>query len=299
MNLPIIDKTIANKKVLIRGDIDVPLKDSKIVDDSRLQAIKPTIDFLLANNCQVTLCGHIDRPEGKIVPELSTKPIQGYFPDIKVLENLRFDPGEEANDESLTKELAGGQDVYVNEAFATCERAHASIVGVPKLLPHFAGFRLAKEIEILSKILENPAKPMVAIIGGIKWETKESLIKKMETIADAVVVSKDLEQAEGGKDVKLEAIDKYAETIARAATIVWNGPFGTVEDFTYQVGTRRLAELITNNETAYKVVGGGDTVAFIHKLGLENKFNWVSTGGGSMLKFLSGESLPGIEALYG
>lgn len=301
MKLPVVDASVAGKKVLVRGDIDVPLKmesgEWRIENDFRLQAIKPTIEFLLQNNCQVILCGHMGRPEGKVVPELSSKPIQDYFPKIKVLENLRFDPREEANEESLAKELADMAEVYVNEAFAACERAHASIVGVPRFLPHYAGFQLAKEVEMLSRVLENPARPLVAIVGGIKMETKMPLVTKMKIFADTVISNENLELIPDTKDVTPESVDKFAEIMAKAGTIVWNGPFGKIEEAAYQTGTKRLAQLIAGNQTAYKVVGGGDTVAFINKLGLTAKFDWVSTGGGSMLKFLAGEELPGIKAL--
>lgn len=295
MTLPVIDQVdIKGKKVLVRGDIDVPIKDGIIVDDTRLKDIKPTLGYLLENDCQITLCGHLGRPGGVAKSELSSAPIQKYFPNIKVLENLRFDPREEKNDPSLALELALNMDIFVNEAFAESYREVASISGVAKLLPHYAGFRLNEEVEKLSKVLNDPEKPMIVFIGGVKWETKDAFAQKMKSIADQVVTSKDLPP---GLDVKIEEIDKYKEVIANAATIVWNGPFGKVEDFTYQVGTRHLAELIVHNEMAYKVVGGGDTVAFLDKLGLTDKFNWVSSGGGSMLKFLSGEKLPGIEAL--
>jgi phosphoglycerate kinase len=321
MKLPIIDETVAGKRVLVRGDIDAPLvavsgERLAVSDDTRLRAISPTIEFLLKNNCKVTLCGHIGRPASadatarqaffvKPIAEWFAKMVNDQYPMINegnkfrigenlvVLENLRFDPREEANDSTFAEELARDQDIFVNEAFATCERAHTSIVGVPKLLPHFAGFRLAKEIEVLSQVLENPQHPLVVFIGGIKWETKEVFAAKMKTVADLVVSSKEMPP---GLDVKIEEIDKYKDQIAKAKTIVWNGPFGKIEDFTYQVGTKRLAELITASP-AYKIVGGGDTVAFVNKLGLTDKFDWVSTGGGSMLKLLAGEELPGVTAL--
>ena len=296
IKLPVVDESIKNKRVLVRGDIDVPLKDGQIVDDTRLKDIKPTLDFLLENKCQVILCGHIGRPasaDATARQALSTKPIQQYFPNIKVLENLRFDPREEANDEKLSKELADLADVFVNESFAESYRLVASL-SVARFLPHFAGFRLAKEVEILSKVMENPKRPLVVIIGGIKWETKEPAVVKMRSIAQTVITSKDFP---AGLDVKTEEIDKYQEVIARAATIVWNGPFGKIEDVTYQAGTRRLAELIASNKTAFKLVGGGDTVGFLDKLGLTEKFNWVCSGGGAMLHFLAGETLPGIELL--
>jgi len=319
MTLPAVDMAqVAGKKVLVRGDIDVPLKDGAIVDDTRLKDIKPTIDYLVQSGAEVILCGHIGRPAFADVSgryALSTKPIQEYFKEVKVLENLRFDPREEANDESLAKELAAMADIYVNEAFATCEREHASIVGVPKLLPHFAGFRLEKEVEVLTKVLENPQRPLLTIIGGAKPETKVPVILEMAKISDRVIVGGRLigsymcgtlealkkidviNLTDDGNDANLESVDQYQDLIKNAATVVWNGPLGMTENFTYQVGTRRLAELIVSNEKAYKIVGGGDTTAFINKLGLADKFQWVSSGGGSMLKFLSGETLPGIEAL--
>lgn len=284
MKLPIINETIKNKKVLVRGDIDVPLKP---FDDTRLKNIKPTIDFLLKQNCQVILCGHLGRPNGKIVPELSTRPIQEYFSSIKVLENLRFDPREENNNEDFARQLADMADIYVNEAFAASERAHASIVGVPKFLPHFAGFRLAKEVEILSKVLENPARPLLVIIGGAKIETKQPLIAKMKNFTDAVVV--------GGK-LATDEKDFFVESLPPAKTIVWNGVFGEIETG-HVVGTEKLIKLILENKEAYKIVGGGDTVWFLQKNNLLSNFDFVSTGGGSMLKLLAGEKLPGIEAL--
>lgn len=321
MKLPVVDEAeVRGKKVLVRGDIDVPLKDGVITDTTRLEAAKPTFDYLVQSGAQVTLCGHIGRPEGKVVPELSTKPIQEWLDKtfkqpIKVLENLRFDSREEANEEALAKELANGQDLYVDEAFAACERNHASISGVPKLLPHYAGFRLVKEVEVLENILQNPRRPLLTIIAGAKLETKVPAITQMARISENVIIGgrlignymngttealkkvKVINLTNDGKDASLESVDSYRELIAGAATIVWNGPLGAVEDYTYQIGTRRLAELIVNNEMAYKLIGGGDTVSFIDKLGLTDKFNWVSVGGGSMLKFLSGEKLPGIEAL--
>lgn len=318
MKLTSIDQSeIKGKKVLVRGDIDVPISNGLIADATRLEGIWPTLEYLLNNNNKVILCGHIGRPNGKAVPELSTQPVADWFKkkttgDLTVLENLRFDLREEANDESLAKELAAMADVYVNEAFAVSERAHASIVGVPKFLPHFAGFRLAKEIEVLGSVLENPKRPMLVIIGGAKLETKIPVISKMSSFADLVVVGgklvteypeKDddkvmvLDLIADAKDTTIDSIDRIKRSILDAGTIVWNGPMGEIEDYTYQVGTRRLAELISSNKDAYKIVGGGDTIGFIDKLGLARKFDWVCSGGGSMLKLLAGEKLPGIEAL--
>lgn len=326
MNLPLIDETIRDKKVFVRGDIDVPVsrrageQESRIEDDTRLKDILPTIEFLLKQNCTVLLAGHLGRPEGKEDMGLSSKPVAEWMAEklqtkvsvsgvclkgnicgfivtekLIVLENLRFDPREEANDETYAKELASLAEVYVNEAFATCEREHASIIGVPKFLPHFAGFRLAKEVEVLSGVLENPKRPLVVIIGGAKIETKQPVIAKMQDFADSVLVGGKLTGKEENDMLESE-MTGWSEKIAAAGTILWNGPVGKIEEISFQVGTKRLAELIAGS-SAYKIVGGGDTVAFLDKLGLTSKFDWVSSGGGSMLKFLSGEKLPGVEAL--
>lgn len=302
IKLPIVDETITNKRVLVRGDIDIPDGDF-----FRLEAIKPTIDFLLTNKCQVILMGHLGRPEGKLDDKLSTKTIAEWFAkkeltsswidgrfhgyeingNFTVLENLRFFLEEEQNDEKFSAELASLAEIYVNEAFANCERAHASMVGVPKLLPHFAGFRLAKEVEVLEKVLENPVRPLLVIIGGAKIETKQPLIDKMKNYADFVVV--------GGKLATPEK-DFIIESLPEAKTIVWNGPMGEIETGNI-AGTQKLIDLILLQKDAYKIVGGGDTIGFLNKMGLTDKFNWVCSGGGSMLKFLSGEKLPGIQAL--
>lgn len=331
MDLPVVSDKVRSKRVFVRGDIDVPLGQStdyslpttaKILDDTRLKAIWPTIEYLLKHSCEVVLAGHLGRPGGKVDPNLSSRPVQDWFaaktssdPHLKVLENLRFDPREETNDLEYAKELAAMADVYVNEAFASCGGEHASIVGVPKLLPHYAGFRLAKEVEVLTNLVTNPKRPMLAIIGGAKLETKIPVISKMAEVADQVIVGgkllveyqvssikyqekiKTLDLSADGKDCTLESIDNCKLVIDNSATIVWNGPVGMVEDPTYQVGTKRLAELIVANNNAYKVVGGGDSIGFLDKLGLTAKFDWASTGGGSMLKLLAGEKLPGLEAL--
>lgn len=339
IKLPVIDQTqdISGKKIFVRGDIDVPLLEGHIKDDTRLRDVWPTIEFLLEKNCQVVLAGHLGRPEGKEVPDLSSRPVASWVADhiggsvgeqdfgfikgykineqLVVLENLRFNPGEKENSAEFAKQLASLADIYVNEAFAASEREHASVVGVPKLLPHYAGFRLTKEIEVLSKVLESPARPLVVIIGGAKLETKIPLISKMENVADAVIVGgkllseinygspimamekvKILRLTDNTKDITLESIDRQSQILGSAGTIVWNGPVGLIEEYNYQVGTRRIAELVAASP-AYKIVGGGDTVGFLEKLGLTEKYNWVCSGGGSMLKFLAGEKLPGVEAL--
>lgn len=325
MTLPSLESAdLKGKRIFLRADIDVPLivdksGQTKVGDSSRLEAALPTIKYLLDNNCQISVAGHLGRPGGKVVPELSTKPVIDWFLNnqlpqnekFKVLENLRFNPGEEANDGNYSKELAALADIYINESFANCERAHASMVGVPKLLPHFAGYRLQKEIDVLGTILEIPRRPLIVVIGGAKLETKLPVISKMAEWADRVIIGGELlnevknrvpkvlylNLSTQGRDTTVESIDQISVILSYAATIVWNGPVGYIEDPTYQVGTRRLAELIASNVKAFKVVGGGDTIGFLNKLGLTDRFDWVSIGGGSMLKFLGGEELPGIKAL--
>ncbi|MEK7127434.1 MAG: phosphoglycerate kinase, partial [Patescibacteria group bacterium] len=191
---------------------------------------------------------------------------------------------------------------------------HTSMVGVPKLLPHYAGFRLVKEIEVLEKVLDNPRRPLLVIIGGAKMETKIPVIAKMTDFADKILIGGKivteafsyplnrnkitaLPLTEDFKDIFPQAIADAEADFLLANTIIWNGPFGAIEEEKWQAGTKKVAELILKNKKAYKVVGGGDTVDFLKKLGVLNNFDWVSTGGGSMLKFLSGEKLPGIEAL--
>ncbi|MBI4099413.1 phosphoglycerate kinase [Candidatus Microgenomates bacterium] len=350
MILPTIDQVeVTGKRVFVRGDIDVPLDPSAplgISDDRRLRDILPTIEFLLKQNCTVLLAGHLGRPGGKEDPALSSKPVAEWFAtrlrqgsgeargvclkgnicgfavgkDVVVLENLRFDPREEANDEGFAKELASLADIYVDEAFGTCYENHVSIAGVPKFLPHFAGLRLAKEVEVLSGVLEKPKRPLLVIVGGAKVDTKIPVIAKMQAFADKVllggkIVTEVFSYArEQGveldrnkvlafpltadfKDIFPQAIYDAREDFWRAGTIVWNGPFGRVEEEQWQAGTEKVIDLILQNKTAYKVVGGGDTIGFLDKLGLIDKFDWVSSGGGSMLKFLAGEKLPGIEVL--
>lgn len=325
MKLPSLEEAdLKGKRVFLRADIDVPLVvgndgQTKVGDAARLEALKLTISYLQSQDCQIIIAGHLGRPGGKVVPELSVKPVADWFFEnklpqnekFKILENLRFNPGEENNDEAYAKELTSLADVYVNESFANCERAHASMVGVPKILPHFAGYRLLKEVDVLSTIIDVPRRPLIVVVGGAKLETKLPVISKMAEWADRVVVGGELLRevkecvpkvlyltlAPNGRDTTIESIDQVQIILSYAATIVWNGPVGYIEDPTYQVGTKRLAELIAANVKAFKVVGGGDTIGFLNRLGLTNRFDWVSTGGGSMLKFLGGEKLPGVEAL--
>jgi phosphoglycerate kinase len=346
---------IKNKVVFLRADLDIPLVDGKIKDDTRLISAIPTIEYLLKQRAKIIIGGHLGRPEG-VDRSLSLGPIAKWFdlrfkinnlrpgkrgefdgweigPNIFLLENLRFYAGEEKNDSDFTKKLAELAEAYINEAFADSHRSHASIVGVPKYLPHFAGLHLQQEVEVLSKILENPIRPLVVIIGGAKLETKLPLVESMHRIADYVLVGGKLvedtktlfkiqhEKLGGRKsalliadlngdqtDVTPKSIENFLQIIGLAKTVIWNGPLGKIADDKTKIaeseaGSRRLAQgLVEGN--AFTVVGGGDTVGFLEKACLLDSFAcmpknrcFLSTGGGAMLSLLSGEKLPGIEAL--
>lgn len=329
------------KKVLVRADLDAPLLrqdfggQALIEDDARIKESLPTIKYLLERGASVILMGHLGRPEGKVVEELRMLPVaQDLSSKFKVqssklqckvqnfdaykitenlilLENLRFYPGEENNDSGFAKELASLGDFYVNEAFATSHRAHASIVGVPKLLPHAAGLHFAREVENLSKIIENSQRPLVVIIGGTKAETKLPMLEEFTKKADWVLVGGTLAKGNieekpqnvlsanltnDGFDINEESIEKFSGIIKAAGTIVWNGPMGKYEDEKWEAGTREIAQAITDS-SAFKVVGGGDTIAALTKFGLLDKMDYISTGGGAMLEFLAKGTLPGIDAL--
>jgi phosphoglycerate kinase len=348
MNL-LKNANVKNKKVFLRVDLDVPIKDGKIEDDTRLISALPTIEYLLKQEAKIVIGGHLGRPISN-ENEFSLKPVASWFtdkleignwkleignlngfegweigPNIFLLENLRFYEGEEKNDPEFSKKLASLAEIYVNDAFAMCHRDHASIAGITKFLPHFAGLHLEKEIEVLSEVLKNPKRPLVVIIGGAKIETKLPLVEKMHHIADYVLVGGKIveetkilikvqhEKIAGQKAVLLVAdtitdnsditpkdAENFLQIINLAKTIVWNGSMGIVggksESLISEKGSKMIAEGILQTK-AYSVVGGGDTLEYLNKLGILNKFSFASTGGGAMLNFLSGEKLPGIEAL--
>lgn len=315
---------IKNKKVLLRLDIDVLLKETerggwKVVEDFRLEAGLPTLELCLKHASRVIVMGHLGRPKGRD-ESLSVSPVADWLKEklgdtggkLDILENLRFDPREELEDEEFAKELSEMGDVFVNEAFASY-RPSASTTILPKLLPHYAGLRFASEIETLKRIKENPQKPFVAIMGGAKVEEKMPVIEAMSKIADAVLVGgllpKEIQQKniqvkqnvlvgrlnDDGKDIAQETTESWQKIINEAKMIVWNGPLGFVED-PKNDESRKIAELVIASG-AESIIGGGDTVVFLSKLGLLDKFSFVSTGGGAMLEFLAKGSLPTIEAL--
>jgi len=337
------DLDVFEKRVFLRVDLDVPQKNGQVEDDWRLRNSLPTISYLISQKSVIILAGHIGRPEGKSVFNLSTKILVptlsellnneivhiAGFPTaetvqntlgssknvILLLENLRFFSGEEKNDDSFSRELASLADCYVNEAFAVSHRNHASIVGVPKFLPHAAGLRLEKEIETLEGVLNKPRRPFVAVIGGAKIETKLPVIENLAKIADWVLVGGALSKELGiknykfgtenvvvaslnkdGKDIDNTSIIQFIEVIKKAKMIVWNGPMGVFEDRRFEIGTREIAKAIANS-SAEKIVGGGETIWALKKYDLDAKIDWISSGGGAMLEFLSGKILPGIAVL--
>lgn len=307
MNLPgLIDLDVSGKRVLLRLDLDI----EPDLDDLRIKASEKTLNFLKEKGAEIIIIAHRGRPEGKVDESLSLKPFQPFFAKwgAKVEENLRFDPGEEANDSEFVRRLADLGDFYVNEAFGNSHREHSSIVGLPKILPHAAGFRFIKEVENLSKVLENPQKPVVFIIGGVKKD-KLDYLPLLEKIADKVLVGGRLpDYAETSnkflvanllpdkEDLTINSIERFEKEIAQAGTIVLAGPMGKYEDKGHRQGTERIFKAVAGSK-AFKVAGGGETEEAIMALSLSNGFDWVSIGGGAMLEFLTKKTLPGIEAL--
>lgn len=327
------EAAVSGKRVLLRADLDVPLKSDEIGEDYRLKALLPTIKYLLDQKARVLIIGHAGRPGGKPDPSLSLKPVSDWFskelnqevefinelpitnyqlPNIALLENLRFWEGEEKNDPVFAEKLAELGDIFVNDAFAASHRAHASIAGITKHLPSFAGLRLEEEVRELGGILENPDRPLVFVLGGAKTETKMPLVPDFARIADRVILGgllmfdKKLEgtprvvfptDAADAYDIGPESIKLFVQIIKDAKTVVWNGPLGKWEDNRYEIGTRAIAEELAILDTAKTVVGGGDTIAALNAFGLLKDMDYVSMGGGAMLEFLAGKKLPGLEAL--
>lgn len=331
---------LSGKRVLVRADFDTPLINGKIADETRIEQVYPTVQELLGRKAVVILLSHLDRPGGKVVESLRLNPIaevikkrhpqlkkinQSIGPvsfaaakelndtEILLLENLRFYSGEEDNEVGFTRELARLGHYYVNDAFATSHRTHASIVALPKILPHAAGLRLEIEVNALEK-LKKPEKPFIAVIGGVKLKTKlvpiEALAKKADKILvggklaaslgdvcspEAMACIEVADLTEPGKEITIESARNFASEVSRAKTILFNGPLGLYEEG-FEEGTRLVVEAIYQT-SAYRVAGGGDTEAALTKLGLLSAFDHISSGGGAMLEYVAYGKLPGIEAL--
>jgi phosphoglycerate kinase len=340
------DIDVINKRVLVRCDFNVPLdKSGNILDDFKIRQTLPTIKYLIENRAKIILMSHLDPESTNVVdhkfnldeiavrlaeylnfsiekeddcvgPEAENEANKLPFGHVLLLENLRFHKEETDNDQEFAKRLSFLGDVYVNDAFGVDHRNHASIVSVPQLMQNCAGFLLEKEVIALDKIIQDPEKPMVAIIGGRKVETKSKFIDNISKVANFVIIGGLLAKEISEKNIKFkfpekivtpvgqldsldineESVKLFREKISGAKTILWNGPFGKFEDARYMEGTLALADAIIRSK-AFSVVGGGETVEFLEKRGIIEKFSHVSTGGGAMLAYLAGDKLPGIEAL--
>jgi len=346
MKLPrsVRDADVAGKRVLVRADLNVPLEDGKVADDTRIRAALPTLQLLLERGAAaITVCSHLGRPKGPD-PKYEIEPVAvrlrellGDDDRVRVLENTRFDPRETANDPTFARELAQEQDLYVNDAFGSAHRAHASTEGVARLLPAYAGLLLERELQELGRLVESPEHPFVAIVGGAKVEDKIGVLRSLAERADVVLV--------GGKmaeDIRMNPIDVpvklpgdvvaaaafeadaesnvvpvdevpdgwfgfdigpairegYAKRIAMARTVFWNGPMGVFEWPRFAEGTLAVARAVADAD-AHTVVGGGDSVRAIEEAGLADRIDWVSTGGGASLELLEGKVLSGVKALGG
>lgn len=389
------DINIKNKKVILRVDFNVPISDGKIMDLKRIEAALPTIQYILDQGASIILLSHLGRIKKeedlktksleivakklaellpkvhvKFIAKTRGKEVEKAASELKpgeilFLENTRFEDlnnkAESSNNDELAKFWASLGDVYVNDAFATAHRAHASTAGIAKYVKESAiGFLMELEINQLSKLLKGYEHPFVAIIGGAKVSDKLKVLEKLFEIADKVLIgggmaytfkvaqgkqignslfeedrvedvkrylkqyadkivlpvdngispefannkaiytnSKNDNIPDGymGLDIGPESIELFAKEIAKAKTIFWNGPVGVTEFSEYEKGTRGVAIAIANNKKCFSVVGGGDSVTAINKLGYQDKFSFISTGGGASIEFVQGNKLPGIEAI--
>ena len=397
--LSIRDLDLKNRRVFIRVDFNVPLDEhGRVSDDTRIVETLPTIDYALQHRAHVILASHLGRPKGKPNPKMSLRPVAehlrilldktksrdcnvGFSPDcvgweaeemvkklepgqVLLLENLRFHPEEEANDEKFAKSLAQLAELYVNDAFGAAHRAHASTVGITKFVSKSAaGLLLEKELQYLGKVLANPEHPFIAILGGAKVSDKIEVIRNLMPKVDALLIggamaytfmkaqgrevgkslveddklelarqllaeakskgltfllpmdevvadkidpsaqativdaSQPIPATKMGLDIGPKTRRRYAEEIAKAKTILWNGPMGVFEVAPFAQGTIAVAQAIAKNRGATSIVGGGDSVAAVHQVGVADKITHISTGGGASLEFLEGKKLPGVEAL--
>ncbi len=392
--LSIRNLDVSNQEVLMRVDFNVPLKDGEITDDTRIQAAVPSIKHLLKGGAKLVLCSHLGRPSGGPEAKYSLAPTAKRLGDILgqdvelasdcvgpeaaekrknlqpgqvlVLENTRFHSEEEANNADFAKQLAGQAEIFVNDAFGTAHRAHASTEGVTKFIPKSAmGFLIESELEYLDAKLENPERPFLVIMGGSKVSDKIQVITALMEKADAFLIggamANTFRKAQGYKtgdsrveadklDLALEiletakkkgvdfllpadtritqefkdgaetkvtgiygqggetpdgwegidigdvAIEEFTKEIAKAKTIIWNGPVGVFEIDAFAHGTRAIAEAMATSD-AVTIVGGGDSVTAVNKFGLDDKMTFISTGGGASLELLEGKILPGVAAL--
>ncbi|RMA79001.1 phosphoglycerate kinase [Metamycoplasma subdolum] len=394
MKKTIKDLKLGGKKVILRVDFNVPVENGKVVDNKRIVSTLPTIKYILGEGASLILLSHLGRVKSEVEKEQKTLlPVVKEFCNlikrevffiqetrgqevrdaaknlkpgqILFLENTRFedlnDKAESTNNEALAKEWASLGDVFINDAFATAHRAHASTVGVAQFAKESAlGFLMEEEVKHLSKLLDGFERPFVAVIGGAKVSDKIKVLERLFTVADKVLIGGGMaytfKKAQGhnignslceddkvelakkfleeyndkivlpvdfgiskefannkviytnpknpnipdgfeGLDVGPKTVKIFAQEIAKAKTIFWNGPLGVTEFSNFEMGTRKIAIEISKNKSAYSVVGGGDSAAAINKLGYQDKFSFISTGGGASIEFVQGKELPGIEAI--
>jgi len=299
---------LKDKRVLVRVDWNVPIENGKIIDDFRIKKSLPTLEYLKKAGAKVIIATHLESEDQ------STDILKSYVPEgAELLENLRKDPREKANDPAFAKELADKADIFVNEAFAVSHRDHASIVGVAKLIPSYAGMEFEAEVSALSRVF-TPHHPFLIILGGAKFETKLPFVERLVDTADKIFIAGAMaakvpvEMASNTKiilpvgdiaalDADAAVIEQMKPMINDANFILWNGPLGKYEEG-YKEGTLTLAKLLSESGKDV-IVGGANTLASIQELNIYDKFSFVSTGGGAMLDFLAIGTLPGIEALKG
>jgi phosphoglycerate kinase len=333
---------VAGKRVLVRADLNVPLEDGRVADDTRIRAALPTLRLLLERGAvEVRVCSHLGRPKGED-PAYRIAPVADRLRSLLdderlvVLENTRFDPGETKNDIGFARRLADGCDLYVDDAFGSAHRAHASTEAVAQLLPAYAGLLLLAELEHLGRLLGDVDRPFLLVAGGAKVEDKLGVLRNLGGRADAVLVGgKMAEELRGGDplgfpvelpvdvvaaagfdadaesrvtpydalpagwlglDVGPATREAFAERIRGARTVFWNGPMGVFEWERFAEGTRAVARAVAETE-GYTVVGGGDSVRALQEEGLAERISWVSTGGGASLELLEGKELPGVAAI--
>ena len=277
----------------INLDIDDPRPDS-----FRLRAVLPTIELLLKNGCSITILSHRGRPNG---PDFNfgLKPaivslqsmVTSQATKLGWLENLRFDPREEKNDEGFARELAGQGDFYVNDDFASSHRNHASLAAVKRFLPSYLGLLAEKEMANLAPVKEGPRRPLVFIIGGSKTAEKSGYAEDFKKIADEILLGSGFSDRE---DLNPEEIKHYGDIVKKAGTVVWNGPVGDISKEQYRETTAELVRTVAGSP-AFTVLGGGSLVDFVISIGLREKIGYLSTGGGAMLAFLAGREMPGLE----
>jgi phosphoglycerate kinase len=387
----LLSEGVSGRRVLVRADLNVPLDGERITDDGRIRAVLPTLSALLGAGARVTVMSHLGRPKGAPEPKYSLAPVAARLGEllgggvafatdtvgdsakatvdgladggIALLENLRFNPGETSKDEAertaFARDLAAFGEVYVDDAFGAVHRKHASVYDVPKLLPHYAGGLVLRELEVLGQLTGDPQRPYVVVLGGSKVSDKLAVIEALAPGVDELLIGggmcftflkalgyevgkslleddmvqtcRDLLDRFGGKiklptdivvadrfaadaeirtvedngipdgwlglDIGPASVSVFAEVIAGARTVFWNGPMGVFEMAPFAAGTRGVAEAITKVD-GFTVVGGGDSAAAVRALGLsEDGFSHISTGGGASLEYLEGKNLPGVAAL--